>query len=81
MTQILHNKTDQRTGKSDRADEKAHNLTGKHDKGSMKSYRLLHLQLLATFTADYFATLKVFLFANLPRFDVIVNLIKCFSHL
>ena len=46
MTQILQNKTDQRTGKSDRADEKAHNLTGKHDKGSMKSYRLVQLQLL-----------------------------------
>ena len=51
MTQIeslLRNKTDQRTGKSDdRVDGTANNLTGKHDKGSMKSYRLLHLQLLA----------------------------------
>ena len=44
---LLQNKTDQRTGKSDKADETAHNLTGKHDKGSMKSYRLVHLQLLA----------------------------------
>ena len=33
------------------------------------------------FTADNFATLKVFWFANLPMFDVIFNLIKFFSHL